>query len=213
MPEHWEVSPLKHQGLVTDCKHVTAEFIEEGYPLASIKEVQGRWVSLEAAKRTTDAFYHLLTEGDRNPEPGDLVLTRNATVGEVAEVSVGTEPFALGQDVVLLKKRNPVHCSCYGWYLLRSTAITNQLECAMIGSTFRRINVEQIKELFLPAPAAQEQASISSFLDSICNKYLEQSKCAVNCMALLRERRSALISAAVTGQIDVRGYSSEAALA
>ena len=83
----------------------------------------------------------------------------------------------------------------------------------MIGSTFRRINVEQIKELFLPAPAAQEQASISSFLDSICNKYLEQSKCAVNCMALLRERRSALISAAVTGQIDVRGYSSEAALA
>jgi type I restriction enzyme S subunit len=210
VPEHWEVAPLKHHWLVTDCKHVTAEFTQEGYPLASIKEVQGRWVDLENAKRTTEVFFNLLTEGNRSPEPGDLVFTRNATVGEVAEVPTHIESFALGQDVVILKKLHGKHSSSYAWNLLRSNPIVNQLECAMIGSTFRRINVEQIKSLSIPVPPFQEQASIAAHLDEISAHWAKQEQDARHCVSLLQERRSALISAAVTGQIDVRGLVPEA---
>jgi type I restriction enzyme S subunit len=205
VPEHWEVSPLKHHWLVTDCKHVTAEFTQEGYPLASIKEVQGRWVDLENAKRTSEAFFNLLSEGNRSPEPGDLVFTRNATVGEVAEVPDNIESFALGQDVVILKKLRITHSSSYTWNLLRSAAIANQLECAMIGSTFRRINVEQIKSLFIPVPPSREQVTIATHLEAIGAQWIKQEQDAQQCISLLEERRSALISAAVTGQIDVRG--------
>jgi len=205
VPEHWDVGPIKHHWLVIDCKHVTSEFTEDGYPLASIREVQGRWVLLETAKRTTEDFYELLTEGNRKPESGDLVFSRNATVGEVAEVPENAESFALGQDVVLLKRQNKSHSSSYAWHLLRSTAIVNQLECAMIGSTFRRINVEQIKALAIPIPPPEEQALIATHLESIGDTWAQQSNDACACVSLLQERRSALISAAVTGQIDVRG--------
>ncbi len=210
VPEHWDVAPLKHHWLVTDCKHVTAEFTQEGYPLASIKEVQGRWVDLDQAKRTTEAFFKLLTEGKRTPEPGDLVFSRNATVGEVAEVPVNIESFALGQDVVILKKLRITQSSSYTWSLLRSAPIINQLECAMIGSTFRRINVEQIKSLFIPVPPSQEQVSIGAHLDATSDQWAKQEQDAQQCISLLQERRSALISAAVTGQIDVRGLVPEA---
>jgi type I restriction enzyme, S subunit len=205
VPEHWDVAPLKHHWLVTDCKHVTAEFTQEGYPLASIKEAQGRWIDLTNAKRTTDEFYKLLTEGSRTPEPGDLVFTRNATVGEVAEVPAQIESFALGQDVVILKKLKDSHCSSFAWHLLRSTAVSNQLECAMIGSTFRRINVEQIKAISVPIPPSHEQASIAIYLEEVSDQWSKQEQDARHCVSLLQERRSALISAAVTGQIDVRG--------
>jgi type I restriction enzyme S subunit len=210
VPEHWDVAPLKHHWLVTDCKHVTAEFTQEGYPLASIKEVQGRWVDLDQAKRTTEAFFKLLTEGKRTPEPGDLVFSRNATVGEVAEVPVNIESFGLGQDVVILKKLRITQSSSYTWSLLRSAPIINQLECAMIGSTFRRINVEQIKSLFIPVPPSQEQVSIGAHLDATSDQWAKQEQDAQQCISLLQERRSALISAAVTGQIDVRGLVPEA---
>ncbi|MFN4865172.1 MAG: restriction endonuclease subunit S [Cyanobium sp.] len=210
VPEHWDVAPLKHHWLVTDCKHVTAEFTQEGYPLASIKEVQGRWVDLDQAKRTTEAFFKLLTEGKRTPEPGDLVFSRNATVGEVAEVPVNIESFALGQDVVILKKLRITQSSSYTWSLLRSAPIINQLECAMIGSTFRRINVEQIKSLFIPVPPSQEQVSIGAHLDATSDQWAKQEQDAQQCISFLQERRSALISAAVTGQIDVRGLVPEA---
>jgi type I restriction enzyme S subunit len=210
VPEHWDVAPLKHHWLVTDCKHVTAEFTQEGYPLASIKEVQGRWVDLDQAKRTTEAFFNLLTEGKRSPEPGDLLFSRNATVGEVAEVPVNIESFGLGQDVVILKKLRITQSSSYTWSLLRSAPIINQLECAMIGSTFRRINVEQIKSLFIPVPPSQEQVSIGAHLDATSDQWAKQEQDAQQCISLLQERRSALISAAVTGQIDVRGLVPEA---
>jgi type I restriction enzyme S subunit len=210
VPEHWDACPLKHHWLVTDCKHITAEFTEDGHPLVSIREAQGRWVSLETAKRTTNDFYELLTEGGRKPQSGDLVFTRNATVGEVAEVPEGIEPFALGQDVVLLHQRGANTSSSYTWHLLRSTTVVNQLECAMVGSTFRRINVEQIKMLVIPVPPAEEQRSISSHLESTCGVWDLKEQDALTCISLLQERRSALISAAVTGQIDVRGLVPEA---
>lgn len=115
--EHWEVGPLKRFWATTDCKHITAEFVEEGYPLASIREVQSRWVDLSSAKHTTEHFYLQLIEGGRKPMEGDLIFSRNATVGEVAQVPVNPPAFAMGQDVCLLRRHHagypPITCTPY----------------------------------------------------------------------------------------------------
>jgi type I restriction enzyme, S subunit len=94
IPEEWEVGSLGQFWTLTDCKHVTAKFVNNGYPLASIKEVQSRFVDLSAAKQTTIQFYNLLIEGGRKPQVGDLILSRNATVGEVAQVADRQAPLA-----------------------------------------------------------------------------------------------------------------------
>ncbi|WP_181357389.1 hypothetical protein [Stenomitos frigidus] len=73
-------------------------------PIASIKEVQTRFVSLDNAKQTTTYYYNHLIDGGRKPQTGDLILSRNATVGEVAQVADWHPPFAMGQDVCLLRK-------------------------------------------------------------------------------------------------------------
>ena len=51
----------------------------------------------------------------------------------------------------------------------------------------------------------QEQLEISIHLDDFCHKQAVLTDEAISSVRLLQERRSALISAAVTGQIDVRG--------
>ncbi len=103
IPEDWEVDSLARYWNVMDCKHVTAQFIANGYPIASIREVQSRFVDLMSANQTTQKFYSLLIEGGRKPRAGDLILSRNATVGEVAQVAEWHSPFAMGQDVCLLR--------------------------------------------------------------------------------------------------------------
>ena len=80
IPEEWDAGGLGRFWSVTDCKHVTAEFVANGFPVASIKEVQSRFVDLTNAKQTTQQYYSLLIEGGRKPQPGDLILSRNATV-------------------------------------------------------------------------------------------------------------------------------------
>jgi type I restriction enzyme S subunit len=53
-PKEWSSGPLNDYWRVTDCKHVTAKFVRNGYPLASIQEVQSRFVEFANAKQTTD---------------------------------------------------------------------------------------------------------------------------------------------------------------
>src|SRR5436309_5518150 len=77
IPEEWDAGGLGRFWSVTDCKHVTAEFVLHGIPIASIKEVQSRFVNLTNAKQTTNHFYSLLIEGGRKPCAGDLIISRN----------------------------------------------------------------------------------------------------------------------------------------
>lgn len=212
VPAHWEVTALKRHWTATDCKHLTAEFVDDGIPLASIREVQSRWVDLAEAKQTSEHFYELLIEGGRDPRPGDLIFSRNATVGEVAQVRVDHPPFAMGQDVVLLRRLDPASSPDFLQLVIRSTVVTEQLALFMVGSTFKRINVEEIRSLLIAFPPTDEQQEISNYLIARAGQFDKLVEEAVLSIKLLRERRSALISAAVTGQIDVRAWAeSEAA--
>ena len=198
VPAHWEIAPLKRSWTVTDCKHITAEFIPDGIPLVSIREVQHRFVQLDNAKRTTDWFYEQLIEGGRRPQAHDLIFSRNATVGEVAQVAAWHPPFALGQDVCLLRRISPASSSDYMQYVLKSRIVIDQLELTMIGSTFKRINVEEIRGLVVTAPPPAEQEGIAAFLDretaKIDTLIAEQQRL----IELLTEKRQAVIAHAVT---------------
>jgi type I restriction enzyme S subunit len=204
VPSLWQVSHLKRKWRVIDCKHVTAEFVDEGIPLASIRESQSKWVDLGAAKQTTEAFYEQLIEGDRKPRARDLIFTRNATVGAVAQVPPDIDRFAVGQDVCILRSLSGAASSDYQQYLLQSCIVSSQIESLLLGSTFKRINVEQIRDFVLPVPGDTEQREIARHLDGEISKIDALSAKAREMIEMLKERRQALISAAVTGKIDVR---------
>lgn len=204
VPSGWALTPLKHVCFVRDCKHVTAEFVADGFPLASIREVQSRYVDVSDAKKTTEAFYNLLNEGGRRPQAGDLIFSRNATVGEVAEVPNGSVPFAMGQDVCLLRPDSQELDPGYAWYVLRSGLVRTQIDLMMIGSTFKRINVEEIRSLVITLPPKPEQQAIVDFLEKRCAKIDALIDKANEVIETMREYRSALTTAAVTGKIDVR---------
>ena len=164
IPEDWEIGRLERFWAVTDCKHVTAKFVDNGFPIASILEVQSRFVDLTNAKQTTQEFYRLLTDGGRKPKAGDLILSRNATVGEVAQVAEWHPLFALGQDVCLLRKGSPEFSTDHLQAVFRSPIIANQLSDLMVGSTFKRVNVQQIKNIIIPMPPPIEQQAIAEAL-------------------------------------------------
>ncbi len=164
IPEDWEVNTLECYWSVLDCKHVTAQFIANGYPIASIKEVQSRFVDLKNAKQTTLQFYNILIEGGRKPRAGDLIISRNATVGEVSQVVEWHPLFAMGQDVCLMRKKLPSFSTNYLQAVFQSSIIGYQLLNLMVGSTFKRANVQQIKNLVVPMPASREQEAIAEAL-------------------------------------------------
>jgi type I restriction enzyme S subunit len=167
IPEEWEVGNLRRFWQVIDCKHLTAEFVDNGIPVASIKEVQGRFVDLTNAKQTTDRYYSQLIEGGRKPQAGDLILSRNATVGEIAQVTEWHPPFAMGQDVCLVRKKSPGYSTDYLQSVFQSHIIAAQLASLIVGSTFKRVNVEEIRNFAVPMPQPTEQRAIATALADV----------------------------------------------
>ena len=201
VPAHWEVVALRRRWRVIDCKHLTVPFVDGGIPLASVREAQSFELNFKTSNRTTPEWYEKLIEGGREPRPGDLIYCRNVSVGAAALVTT-EDRFAMGQDVCLIRSSSENQ----RWlnYFLHSKVMSDQLALILVGSTFNRINVADIKALLIAVPPVSEQDRIAAVLDD------EQSKIAVaigNCrreQALLHEYRTRLIADVVTGKLDVR---------
>lgn len=201
VPEHWEVEQLRRRWAVTDCKHLTVPFVEEGIPLASVREVQRFNLDLTTSKRTTLESYNYLVSGGRIPKRGDLIYCRNVSAGACAYVNTD-ETFAMGQDVCLI--RSDMENQRYLNYYLHSAAMQEQLSAMLIGSTFNRINVSAIKSLTVALPSRTEQDEIVAYLDATLEELDRPTEAARREIALLREYRTRLIADVVTGKLDVR---------
>ncbi len=203
VPEHWSVIHLRRRWEVVDCKHLTVPFVESGsgIPLASVREVQPFDLNLSTANRTTDEWHAVLISGGRQPKRGDLIYCRNVSVGAAAYVNTD-EQFAMGQDVCLI--RSASESQRYLNYYLHSGAMMQQLSSLLIGSTFNRINISEIKSLIVLLPPRKEQDRIAEHLDRHLAVLEQLISTAGREIALIREYRTRLIADVVTGKLDVR---------
>jgi type I restriction enzyme S subunit len=78
----------------------------------------------------------------------------------------------------------------------------------MVGSTFKRINVDDIRNFAMTLPPPDEQIAIVDELSKKIPEYDALIGASESTISLVQERRTALISAAVTGKIDVRDWRS-----
>jgi type I restriction enzyme, S subunit len=201
IPEHWEVTALRRHWTVTDCKHLTVTFVENGVPLASVREVRNFELDLSECRLTTPEWYQHLIQGDRKPEEGDIIYCRNVSVGSSALVTADAK-FAMGQDVCLI--RSELQSQQYLNYLLQSSFMKKQLELLLVGSTFKRVNIAQIKALTVVIPPRQEQDKIGRHLAEELTAYETATSRLEREITLIREYRTRLIADVVTGKLDVR---------
>jgi len=211
VPEHWSIKRLKYlsPNLTVGIVVNPSEYVsDEGLPFiygGDIREGVIDWVN---ARRITPFL------SERQPKTllkvGDLLMVR---VGAPGVTAVVPEDCAGGNcaSVMLIRKGN--FSSQWLCYILNTRIVRSQVEVVQYGAAQEQFNISDAINFWVPTPPHSEQGHVASFLDAEHKKaqaLIQEAQCGIK---LLRERRSALISAAVTGQIDVRGYSLEAAVA
>jgi len=139
-----------------------------------------------------------------------LVVVRGMILARTFPVVETLVPMAINQDLKALLPNPGMHASYLAW-LLRGTAAESLQRLDEAGHGTKALRMEAWTSLALPVPPKGEQHEIVEALLSK-TKAIDDlvAECAV-AIALLQERRSALISAAVTGKIDVRGLVQEIA--
>ena len=200
LPDAW--IPLKRRWRVIDCKHRTPDYLDDGIPVVSPGDATPGRLDLSRAHRFVgEDDYRDLAEPPREPGKGDIIYSRNASIGIASYVDTD-ERFCMGQDVCLIT--SPDQDQLYLTYLLNSVG-RDLLDEAKVGSTFSRVNIEQIVEMRLPIPSPAVQVSLSEQFDEATRTTGGMTQALARQIDLLVERRQALITAAVTGELTIPG--------
>jgi type I restriction enzyme S subunit len=203
IPAHWEalalkrVSPVQTVGIVVNPSVYVAS---EGLPFLYGGDIQEGRIDLTGCRRISPE------DSDRNPktrlEAGDLVTVRVGAPGVTAVVP----PEAEGGNCasVMLIRRGDFD-SRWLCYTMNDRVVRFQVEVVQYGAAQEQFNISHAVEFIIPRPGREEQTLIADHLDKETVRFDALVFEAESAMRLLGERRSALISAAVTGKIDVRG--------
>jgi type I restriction enzyme S subunit len=145
---------------------------------------------------------------DYEMQAGDLVIGMDRPLisegMRVAKVKDSDLPCLLLQRVASLKT-GPRLNSDYLLHLLSSEMFVAHFSPTTTGVSVPHISPDQINNFVVPLPPMSEQSEIVGFIANELAKFDTLTTEAQRAIDLLQERRTALISAAVTGQIDVRG--------
>jgi type I restriction enzyme S subunit len=134
---------------------------------------------------------------------GDIVICiTGAKTGNVAVCSVVPEPAFVNQHLCLVRPSEEVNSRFFG-LALKSGIGQAQLDLSQYGLK-RGLSLEKIRDLLIVLPPRSEQEAIVAHIDNACDRLLALRNESERAIDLFKERRSTLISAAVTGKIDVR---------
>lgn len=205
VPENWLVKRLKHLvpsitvGIVVE---PSKYYVDEGVPaLRSLNVKPGLIVS--------DNLVYLSAESNElhaksKIYEGDIVAVRSGQPGTAAIV---TRQFDGANCIDLIVIRKPLQgCSNFIFWYLSGDAALKQFSEGSSGAIQQHFNISAASEMVFAWPPMSEQFEICSYLARACYQLDRLISEAEESKALLLERRSALISAAVTGKIDVRGW-------
>jgi len=134
---------------------------------------------------------------------GDIVLGRRGEMGRCAFVNQTQTGWLCGTGCLKIRLSSDGLPEFVCHYLATET-IKQYLSLQSVGSTMENLNTQILSRVPIPVPDVTEQAEICEALTEQLEVLDALASEAVIGVQLLQERRTALISAAVTGQIDVR---------
>ena len=170
---------------IVDCEHKTAPKAESGHPSIRTTNKKNGRIDFDGANKVSEETYEYWTKR-RRPMPGDLILAREAPVGEVGLIPEGIFPV-LGQRTVLLSPDVSKVEPRYLHYLLISPDLQHTLEVRSAGSTVHHLNMKDIRALELPElPELPEQREIAAILGALDDKIELNRKTAATLEAMAR---------------------------
>lgn len=140
-----------------------------GIPVISAKVVKSGRI-LENIEQTIAPEYYEEWMRRGLPEIGDVVMTTEGPMGEVAQLDARTSRYALGQRIVTLRGKPGILHNGYLKFLLMSPEVQARLEARATGTTVLGISQKQLRELPLPIMGYSEQEAIAALLGALDDK-------------------------------------------
>ena len=199
IPAHWGVKRFQRCVYIAEGQVDPEALTYSSMPLIAPSHIEsgtGRLLDLETASQQA------AESGKYLCRPADVLYSKIRPA--LRKVCIAPEPCLCSADMYPMRAHSGLTNAFLFWTILSegfsSFAVLESQRVAM-----PKVNRESLKEVLLALPPLPEQHTVVAFLEAETAKLDSLTAEAERAIALLQERRTALISAAVTGQIDVRG--------
>jgi type I restriction enzyme S subunit len=211
VPEGWEVRTIAHlsnkitNGYVGPTRDI---LVDEGVSYVQATHIKQGKVNFDGAffVRKIWSESHsksILSKGDV------LIVQTGAGTGDIGLVSENEEGFNC-HALIIVEPDKKIISGDYLSMALQSQYGYSKLFSIRTGGMHPHLNCGEVQYVKLPIPPIFEQDQITTFIEEQIIKFDLLVKKQLEAISLLQERRTALISAAVTGKIDVRNWQSPA---
>jgi len=200
IPAHWEVRRLKHAATCNDeaLRDSTDPMFAMDYvDIGSVDEFEG------IIRRESTTFGNAPSRARRIVRDGDVVISTVRTyLRAIAAISNATPNLIVSTGFAVIRPRKMN--SAFAQYAVRAPCFVEAVAANSVGVNYPAINADELVCLAIASPHLDEQQAIAGFLDRETGRIDALVDKVREAIERLKELRTALISAAVTGKIDVR---------
>jgi type I restriction enzyme S subunit len=205
IPVHWEVTALKRLcATITDGAHISPETEGGVFPFISTRDVSEDRIDFDECLKTTKESFDLMVRSGCRPRAGDVLFSKDGTIGRTVVVHEDRD-FVVASSLIIIRPTQGELRSDYLNVLCQSNVVSRQVDGFVKGAGLPRLSIQNLRKVIGVFPPVDEQREIAAFVSRVSQHFEALGLAARETMGLLQERRAALISAAVTGKIDVRG--------
>ncbi|MDQ6962398.1 MAG: restriction endonuclease subunit S, partial [Mariprofundaceae bacterium] len=205
VPEGWEVSQIKHIAELTPRKSEVEKEKHQSCNFVPMKKLKTDSLILDETRLISDVY-----DGYTYFKNEDILMAKVTPCFEnkniaIARNLVNSIGFGSSEIYVLRAKKEVINEFLY--YRLQEDEFMAIATAAMSGAGgLKRVPSDVVNNFTLAIPCIEEQKAIVTFIQGYLVKFDDLIFKAESAISLLKERRTALISAAVTGKIDVRTW-------
>ena len=206
IPEHWEIIKLKYissiKGRIGWNGLRSEEFEDSSYAyLVTGQDFKGSNIVWSDCYQINQKRY------EEDPEiqlkNGDLLITKDGSIGKVAKVSELDKPACLNSGIFVIKPKEAQYIQGFMYWLLNSIVFKSYTDFSKTGATISHLYQNVFEKMPCVLPSIKEQQAIAAYLDEKVGKLDEAIEKQLRMIELLKERKQILISDVVTGKIKV----------
>ena len=207
IPLAWKVIPFKYAVRFVEGPGILAQdFRDEGVPLLRVSSLRGALATLDGCNyldpvKVAKVWSHFRVKR------GDLLISASATMGTVSLVTEDAEGAVPYTGIIILRPDESIAIRDFVRSFVISDQFMRQIDSMKAGATIQHFGPTHLNRVVMAVPeSVAEQVVVAARLERWREAY-EKSVASITAHVLsLREYRSSMISAAVTGQLDIDSF-------
>ncbi|MDJ0696037.1 restriction endonuclease subunit S [Mastigocoleus sp. MO_188.B34] len=196
----WSIKRIKHatylKARVGWHGLTSSEYLNQGVLLVTGTDFENGRVNWETCYRVSEERYQ--QDSYIQIQEGDLLITKDGTIGKVALVEGLNEPATLNSGIFVTRPLKAVYVNHFMYWLLQSKIFQTFIDYIKVGTTINHLYQNQLSDFAFPVPSLDIQKAIATFLDRKTAAIDELIAKKQRLIELLEEKRTALINHVVT---------------